>query len=233
MSDTQSAALDPASAKVSALLSHSENTGITSYGIITAQRILERFNIALNPHELVEAINNPANVYCQLLHGPMQNVFNGIILDQAIDYQVYAQKLYVDYLLSGEGNKDQDAPGADTREELEKNRLKLVAMGEEFASLQLDHKRLIAETQKYFKEHAGLIDPNNLLQIPPEIAQGFDKFHDLTHGMKDKICDFRQQFHDLILVITAHLECLPDYHLDAMQVQENKEALYFDDTLGI
>ncbi len=119
----------------------------STYGLLTATRVLERFHIQLNNEELITAMKDPFNVYHRLLIIPLKNVFNGIILQQAHDYEVYAQKLFVDYLLSGESGKDEDTPGGGTREELEQKRLKLNELGEGFNNIELAHQQLIAESQ--------------------------------------------------------------------------------------
>lgn len=119
----------------------------STYGLLTSQRILERFKIHLNNEELASATKNPRSMYFQLLRIPLKNVFNGIILQQAHDYQVYAQKLFVDYLLSGEGNKEATSPGANTREDLEQARGQLMQMGEDFHKIEVAHQTLIADSQ--------------------------------------------------------------------------------------
>jgi hypothetical protein len=119
----------------------------STYGLLTSARILERFNIKLENDELTTAMKDPFNVYHRLLVVPLKNVFNGIIMQQAHDYLVYAQKLFVDYLLSGETGKGADSPGANTREELEDERVKLTEVAEAFNDLELDHQNLIAESQ--------------------------------------------------------------------------------------
>lgn len=119
----------------------------STYGLLTAQRILERFNINLSNEELVAAIKNPLSIYYQLLRIPLKNVFNGIILQQIQDYQVYAQKLFIDYLLSSEGSNDDEAPGAHTRDDLEAERTQLLAISEDFSKQELEHQKLIAESQ--------------------------------------------------------------------------------------
>lgn len=119
----------------------------STYGLLTSGRILERFNIKLENDELITAMKDPLNVYHQLLLVPLKNVFNGIILQQAHDYQVYAQKLFVDYLLSGESGKSGDSPGANTREDLEQQRLHLIQVGESFNEQEVAHQHLIAESQ--------------------------------------------------------------------------------------
>jgi len=119
----------------------------STYGLLTAGRILERFSIKLENDELLTAMKEPLNVYHQLLLVPLKNVFNGIILQQAHDYQVYAQKLFVDYLLSGESGKSGDSPGATTREDLEQQRLHLIEVGESFNEQEVAHQHLIAKSQ--------------------------------------------------------------------------------------
>ena len=73
---------------------------LSTYGLITAERILERYGIHLQHEDLLSAIKNPKNFYHQLLRIPLKNVFNGIILQQAQDYQSYGQKIFIDYLMS-------------------------------------------------------------------------------------------------------------------------------------
>lgn len=119
----------------------------SSYGVITAKRILDRFDIHLDDEELILAINNPQSIYYQLLRVPLKNIFNGIILDQAQDYQVYAQKLFIDYLLSAESVQSEDGPGLNTREDLETERTKLIEIGEGFNQQESAHLNLIAESQ--------------------------------------------------------------------------------------
>ena len=145
-------------------------TWFPTYGLLTAQRILERFNIQLTNDELIAAVKNPLSVYYQLLRVPLKNVFNGIVLQQAQDYQVYAQKLFVDYLLSGEGSKDVELPGANTREDLELARTKLMAVGEEFNHQELAQQELIAASQAMLIQlTAGL--QNSLQQAATKMNQ--------------------------------------------------------------
>ncbi len=119
----------------------------STYGLLTSSRILEHFNIKLANDELLIAMKDPFSVYHQLLIIPLKNIFNGIILQQAHDYQVYAQKLFVDYLLSGESGKPEESPGANTRDDLEQQRLHLIEVGEAFNNQETAHQHLIAESQ--------------------------------------------------------------------------------------
>ncbi len=119
----------------------------SSYGIITAQRLLELYKVKLEPEDLIDALKTANSFYPGLLKIPMRNVFNGIILQQAKDYQLYAQKLFIDYLLSGEANKGEDTPGGLIREDLELYRQNLLNMNDSFHVLELDQERLIARCQ--------------------------------------------------------------------------------------
>ena len=74
----------------------------STYGVITAERILGNYKINLAHTDLVGAIKSPFSFYHRLLQVPLKNVLNGIVLQQANDYHIYAQKLFIDYLLSGE-----------------------------------------------------------------------------------------------------------------------------------
>ncbi|KGP62311.1 hypothetical protein EP47_01665 [Legionella norrlandica] len=123
------------------------NQWFSTYGVITAERILEKYSIVLSHDELLEAINTPFSFYRHLLQVPLKNVLNGIVLQQASDYHIYAQKLFIDYLLSGESSKEPGTQGAGTRESLENERQQLVQLGEEFHALELEQDSLIASSQ--------------------------------------------------------------------------------------
>ncbi|STX29133.1 Uncharacterised protein [Legionella beliardensis] len=128
--------------------SENELTGwFSTYGLITAQRILERYRIKLPQEDLLCALKIPDTFYNQLLRLPFRHVFNGIIFQQAQDYQLYAQKLIIDYLLSGESGKEEGSPGTSARAELEKERQLLIDLNKDFHELELEHEKLIAGSQ--------------------------------------------------------------------------------------
>ncbi|MCE3043821.1 hypothetical protein [Legionella sp. 16cNR16C] len=120
----------------------------SSYGIITAKRILENYKIKLADEDLLYALKTPNNFYHTLMRMPLKNVFNGIIMQQARDYQLYAQKLFIDYLLSGETGKVEEAPGGATREDLEAERQTLLKINDTFHIDELAQEQLISESQK-------------------------------------------------------------------------------------
>jgi hypothetical protein len=134
----------------------------STYGVITSQRIIGHYQITLPQKELLAAIKTPASFYHKLIQVPLKNVLNGIILQQANDYHIYAQKLFIDYLLSGDSSLPPEAQGASTREHLEEERKQLVSLGEQFTQKELEHENLISLTQ------AGLI------KLTQEFKSAFD-----------------------------------------------------------
>lgn len=143
------------------------NKWFSTYGLITAERILGKYHISLPQPELISAIKSPFSFYHLLLKIPLKNVLNGIVLQQAGDYHIYAQKLFIDYLLSGESGKSEETPGALTRESMEMERQKLVTLGEDFHQLQLDQNELIASSQVSLINTADLWKKNFESLIAP------------------------------------------------------------------
>jgi hypothetical protein len=125
----------------------------STYGILTADRILSRYNIRLDHASLISAVKNPRSIYYQLLRVPLKNVYSGIIMQQAHDYQTYAQKLFVDYLISGQADKPEDSPGEAVRETLESERVNLKALNEQFEEENKIRYKLIAQSQETFIKH--------------------------------------------------------------------------------
>jgi hypothetical protein len=119
----------------------------STYGILTSQSILAGYNIHLSHDDLVTAIKSPNSIYYHLLRVPLKNVFNGIIMQQVHDYQVYLQKTFIDFLVSGQGDKEEGSPGTDTRETLDEERTKLIELSDRYNQEESVHHELIAESQ--------------------------------------------------------------------------------------
>ncbi len=203
----------------------------STYGLLTAERILERFNITL-PHEsLIKAIKDTNSVYNQLLRVPLRNVFNGIILQQAQDYQTYAQKLFVDYLLSGADAVDVESPGALTRDEIEKQRTLLTELADTFQKQVETHQLLIAESQNKLidltKNMGALLHDNS-----DKVASVVADYAEQADTNNARLRDFRHQFYDLILRVTELLTLLPDYKPDHEKETINRASLAFDSLIG-
>lgn len=198
----------------------------STYGLLTAERILARFNIHLSHDDLIREVKDPSSIYYLLLRVPLKNVFNGIILQQARDYQLYAQKLFVDYLLSGEDAKEADSLGGNTRDDLENQRLNLIELGAAFNKQEEEHQILIAESQ------ASLIALSENINNYLEIEQGIRPYLERAQDININLRGFRTQFYSLILEVTALLKLLSDYHIDETKVAMNRVALEFDALLG-
>lgn len=208
-------------------------TWFSTYGLLTAERILDRFNIHLKHEQLTKAVQDQNNIYFQLLRVPLKNIYNGIILAQACDYREYAQKLFVDYLVSGASSKPPSAPGAMLRDDLEAQRSQLVEQGEAFEQQEFTHLRLIAESQKALKSWIqGLpnrdLNPEHLQSLTLLITPYLEK----TAAMHAILCDYRLQFYQLIIRSTELMQLLPDYRPDETKLNKNKAELDFDGKLG-
>lgn len=119
----------------------------STYGLITAERVLGKYRIKLPQSLLFQGIKNKSSFYHLLLQLPIDNLFTGVILQQANDYQIYVQKIFIDYLLSGESGKDEEAQGASLRAAIEIERQNLVILGEDFNAKELAHYNLISSSQ--------------------------------------------------------------------------------------
>lgn len=121
---------------------------LSSYALITAERLLSLLGIHLNRDLIAKAMRNKQGLYDSLLSAPLKNVLNGIILQQATDYQVYLQKLFVDYLMSGVTTLSEESPGAGTRADIDSHREYVMTLGTRFQEQEHAHLTLIADTQK-------------------------------------------------------------------------------------
>lgn len=278
----------------------------STYGVITAERVFGRYQIKLAPADLITAIKSPFSFYHKVLKIPLKHVLNGIILQQANDYHVYVQKLFIDYLLSGENAKEEDAQGANTREALEKERQLLVTLGEEYHKKEGGHSTLIAHSQNILikitrefnaalekavtgvtatlKNAASAQEKSKVRQAinhalifcdltEPQLQSNqflfVEKINEilklkLTEDLNKKIMDnvsemfdivthfdenvgeyvakteemnvfansFRSQFYNTILRVVDLIKLLPEYKIDPVQDEVNRESLYFDKSIG-
>lgn len=273
----------------------------STYSLITVERILAYYKVPLSS-EVKLALKKPFTFYNHLIRLPLKNVLNGITLQQAYDYQVYAQKLFIDYLLSGETRKLEEAPGSYTREQLETERLDLLKLTNGFNEQQLMHEKLIAEIQKFLIKHAKnwnktlsevatniknnlqqlnmndcseqqIIEGMNILlteynfdhpslaadasiwvtlekiitlPLTPQVQQLFkeglarlekntrdveteyanyeSKITAMTHSIKECITGF----YNAIVKTNELLQQLPDYRINNVQIEINKQELHFD-----
>jgi hypothetical protein len=150
------------------------NQWFSSYGLITIERLLAHYDILLPPQIIPEIIRKSQGFYHHLLEIPMKNVLNGIILQQANDYHVYAQKLFIDYLLSGQAEESEEDKDALVKEAIEEERLKLIKLGETFQEKMLDHEAIIASSQSF------------LIRITNEWRQSVHQFLTQLHELLEQ-----------------------------------------------
>lgn len=209
---------------------------ISTYGLLTADRILSRFNIRLSSEELSNALNQKNSPYYTLLRVPLKNIFNGIILQQANDYQVYVQKLLIDYRLSNEYSKDPESPGKNVREDLNTVFDEVSDVIKLLTDQKTKHFRLISESQAflidYVKENKKLIKDTEAILSDPSFAEQYNKYNRATDDNAMILRDFRSQFQTFILRTTEMINFLSDYHLDLDKEIENRELLIFDPSIG-
>ncbi len=124
------------------------NVWLSTYGLITVERVLGHYKIILSQEDLIISLKNPNGFFYKLVQTPLMNVMAGLIRQQAYDLQVYAQKLFVDYLLSGETVKPESSPGGLTRDELETTRLELGSLSKKFHECEYEHNKQIAKCQR-------------------------------------------------------------------------------------
>lgn len=205
----------------------------STYAFLTADRILDRFGLSLTQQELTAALKNPNSVYFQLLLVPFKNVINGIIYQQAYDYQVYLQKIFVDYLVSGAGNDDPDAPGASLRQDLDENRLKLAELAEQFEKDALAHKTLINQSQgKLLELVKSLVPFEEGEQAADEVALSMKPFLEQVDDLAQALRNYRVEFKTLIVDTLRLIQLLPGYKENPTREEENRSMLLFDDQLG-
>jgi hypothetical protein len=196
---------------------------LSTYGILTAERILERFKIKLSKDELMNTLKDPNSRYYHLLTLPLKNIFNGILVNQVHDYQVYAQKLMIDYLLSKSEPAEEDAnqQGTNAEEELKIKQEDLMRLGETFEARTHEHRELIAESQAWLIQEAPKHDD---LSLSDEIAM----FSGRAEEMMLILQNLRTEFRTIILDTTSLLNVVPDYYIDEEKLAENQVSLDFD-----
>lgn len=204
---------------------------LSTYGILTAERILERFKIQLTRDELLNTLTDDTSHYHHLVSVPIKNIFNGILSNQINDYQIYAQKLMIDYKLADtspsviEGEEQPPKPtSTQSEEELEEKHTELIDLGTAFDDKVDEHYQLISESQAWLINEA----PKQESLATSEDMSGFGA---RAQQMMYDFLGFRDSFRTLILDITTLLSLAPDYFLDPERLTENQQALDFDPNL--
>lgn len=149
------------------------DTYFSTYQWVTVGQLLEGYGLKLLDTSVLLLLGKKTSFYFQLLQVPVINVMSGIILEQVKTYRIYLQKLFVEYLVSGQADVEGDA-GADTREALEKSRQEMLAQGKAFDETERSREDLIIETQTKLMQFV-----DTFKQIVHQAGQ--------TTGLKDKV----------------------------------------------
>lgn len=121
---------------------------LSTYQWVTVGRVLSRYGLSLPETAVMTLLRAKTSFYYQLLRIPLTHILNGIILGQAHEYQLFLQKLFVDYLISGEADRSEEEQGQDTRESIETQRQSMLALTGEFEAAERAHENLITESQQ-------------------------------------------------------------------------------------
>ncbi len=212
------------------------STWYSTYGLVTIERIFDLLGITLDQDALHTISQSPQSPYYQLLQAPLKNIFNGIIINQASDYREYAQKMLVDYLLSGAANlSEEQTKHEGARLELELMRIALIETGEKFDLLQFEHYKLINESQRTSMDLAATLPNSNVLldeQQGTAIMQAMLPFVEQAEALSLQIKNFRKQFYETILKARDLLDSIPEYFNQLESQPEHMELLHFDANLG-
>jgi len=199
---------------------------ISTYGAITVAQILKSYEILLDAEELLTILKKPDNIYRRLLEIPRIHGVNGIILEQAREYQLYAQKTLIDYLLSMPSDLTEDSPSASIREDLEQERVKLVEKNDALHEIESTHEVLVVETQT---ELRAIVDAyeNTGADIDDGLANYIAQANEIGRRLKES----RTSFRDSIMRLIELLDLLPEYTRNEAQDNENLERLHFDQNI--
>ncbi len=196
---------------------------LSTYGILTAERILERFKIKLPKEKLLQTLSDPNSRYYHLLTMPLKNIFNGILINQVHDYQVYIQKIFIDYLLVKKDSGTET--GTHAEEELKLKQEELIRLGETFDERTQDHRQLISDSQAWLIHEAPT---HENLALANELAI----FGGRAEEMMLVFQNLRTEFRTIILDIITLLNLVPDYFVDEDKIAENQATLNFNTELG-
>ena len=206
-----------------------------TYGVLLAKNILRNFDIDIMDKNFVDTLNNENHIHYYLLKLPYKYVFNSIILDQAQDYRVYVQKLFIDYLLSGANDAEADSPGAVLRDQLEAERLSLIALGEKFDEFVISNQRIIADAMQQLIEFYKNLSSNyaNISNDDrQQIQMLVEPLMKQAEDLKKSACDYRKKFYERILLVRSMLDNAYGYRMDQEKNVVNQQFLIFDSKIG-
>jgi len=209
----------------------SGETKVSSYALYTAGRVLERLGLHIPTDELQLRLQKKDALVFAFLNIPIKNIRNNIIFQQAYDYQVYVQKLFIDYQLSPEYEKPPGSPGENTREELNDKFNRLISMVDELSKLQTKSLRLISDSQAWLigtvKAHGGDLGALKEATKDEAFVEEYASLSERVRQMEVSFCSERKNFHDIILESMANFSNLSESPIDGARVVNDLENLVF------
>jgi hypothetical protein len=194
----------------------------SSYGLFTAESILGRFNIKLSRSDLIQTLKGPNSRYHYLVTVPVKNIFNGILISQVHDCQLYAQKMLIDYKLSSNKTAD-DEEQSKTQAEvtLTTKQESLIQLGDMFEEKKEAHYQLLSSTQNWLITEAS---KQTDLAGSPELAE----FGETAEQIRTAFQDLRTEFRTLSVDVRGLLELLPDYQVNTDKLAQHQVGLDFN-----
>lgn len=120
---------------------------LSTYEALTLERLLEHYRFPLDKKALSTFGSNKSGFLYSLLQVPLAYVFNGIVMQQAKDYAAYLQKLYIDYLISGQSALEPQSQASTSKEDLEDMRQEHLALQARFDDFCTQHLAQVASMQ--------------------------------------------------------------------------------------
>lgn len=124
---------------------------LSTYEALTLERLLEHYRFPLHKAALLVLWSNKSGLIYPLLQVPLAFVFNGIVMQQGKDYAAYLQKLYIDYLISGQSALEPQSQASNSKEDLETLRQEHLALQTDFDAFCTKHLTQVAAAQTFIR----------------------------------------------------------------------------------
>ena len=131
------------------LATFDQHSLVPTHALITIQRILRYGGLILSNTQCVILYNAQGTFLRTILANSIKIVLAGILISHSKEFQMYAGKLLVDYLLSGASDAGEEAAGNSTRFILEENRRVIMQLSRRLYKHEMQYKTLIAEMQQW------------------------------------------------------------------------------------
>jgi len=208
---------------------------VSTYRLLTAQRILQNHQIELSQVELHQAVTEVNNRLYPVIHYSFDLIFAQLILDQGHTYLVVAQQNMVDILLntqkdtepSDDDSSSQPSSGEEALLTLQALQKELQALNQEEADANFFLQELVAETQQTIGELVK--DPQETSET---IQATLQPFAQRTQTEQKNIIALREKIRDWMIRMNQLILVLPDYKQDPAKRAQQVEMLAMMSTIG-